>query len=100
MHSGTRVFTRARLGFFIGLILFVVDSLVRALGSSCSLEFAWVHSGATRGLRCSCGFSLAHLGVSGFIRVRVGSLWCAYRSSGFLAFAWVHSGALRNSLVH
>ena len=63
-----------------------MGSVERALGSSGSLGFAWVLSGAPRGRRVhwvTCRFTLVHIGV-------VGSF----------VFASVHSCAPRDSRVY
>ena len=84
VHSGSRVFIQAHLEIVV-FIRVCVGSLWRTQWSSGSFGFAWVHSGAHRGIHSSApkgrrvhwgshGFSRAHLGVVGFIRVRVGSL--------------------------
>ena len=65
--------------------------------------FELVHLRAPKDRRVhsvSCGFTRALLKVSGFIRVRVGSLGCALVSTGSLGFAWVHSCAPRCRRVH
>ena len=93
IHSGSRGFTPARQA-----VAWVrVSSLGCAKGSSGSVGFAWVHSGAPTGRRALwvrallvvVGFILVHvgsflsrLGVVGFIRVNVGSLAVV----GFLRF--------------
>ena len=64
-------FTQAR----VGVTSLIPGSLWRAEWSPCILGFAWVHSGAPCVLRVhsgSRGITLACIGVSGFIRVRVG----------------------------
>ena len=52
-----------------------------------------IHSG-------SRGITQAHLGVVGFIHVRLESLRLANVSSGSFGFAWVHSGAPSARWVH
>ena len=76
MHSGSSEFIHALLNFarFVRVCVF---SLVRSFRMSGSFAFAWVHYGAPScgrvhsGLR---GFTLAPLGLVGFILVRVGFL--------------------------
>ena len=92
VHSVSRGFTFTRI-VIAGFILVPVGSLRRAYWSSGPFLYAWVHSLAlsgrhvhsgTRGftfarlvvatsIRVGLG-SLRRIGVSGFIRVRVGSL--------------------------
>ena len=108
VHSGSRVFTAAVLGFIwfcvgsldrtkasLGSFAFAwfhsgVPSCVRVYsGATSSLSgFAWVHSGAPRCSFGSRGFTSARIV---FIRVQLGSLWRAEVSSVSFGIAWVHS---------
>ena len=93
VHSRTRRFTRARIGF-AGFFLVRVVSLGSIYGSPGSFVLAYVHSGARRGLRVHSGlrgFTRASRLGAGFVRVRLGSFWRASWSLGWLGFAWVHS---------
>ena len=116
-------FTPARK-VVLGFILVRVSSLRRAEGSSGSVWFAWVHSGATSDRRVhsgTCAFTRAHLGV---VRIRVGSPRCSHwftpvrlpvvglirvhfrsigrakGSSDSFGFAFVHLGAIRSRRVY